>query len=100
MVIRNELLLTHLMDYPGTPVSKISYQGFLSKLLVTGGIYGYSNTGEIKSFPGANLKVTKPINTEAATNIYLANLFHSDIFCEERLLQNYARQALNYRRGV
>ncbi|GAA5815964.1 hypothetical protein MFLAVUS_009483 [Mucor flavus] len=116
--IRNEnsvdpcAINTHTMNYPDTSVVKILQKSFkrttwqeLSilygrlELLVTGGIYGFTTGGILGSFLGANLKITKPINTKISANIYLIQPSHLLVFQEERLLQNYARLATNYKWG-
>ena len=116
--LRNESSLdpcainTYTMTYPGTPVAKILQKSFKKttwqelvimykrvELLVSEGIYGHISGGGFKSFLGANIKLTKLIDTETPGKIYLLQSMLSAVFCEERLLQNYARPAANYKWG-
>lgn len=103
---------TYSMSYPGSPVAKVLQKSFKRvtwyelaifyeriELLVAGGIYGYISGGDLKYFFYANLKLTKPIDVDTPGTVLLVRPVRSNIFCEERLLQNYCRPAANYKWG-
>jgi hypothetical protein len=69
------------------------------ELLVTGGIYSDLNNSGLKSFLGANIKFKNPIKVDSTPSIYILQPALSDYFIikEECLLQNYSRQAADYK---